>query len=65
MKDVGVAVVILGIKISKTLDVLVLSQSRYIGKILKKFNLYDCNHVGTPVDINLFSSKHKGEHITT
>ena len=37
MKDLGVADVILGIKISKTSDGLILSQSHYIEKILKKF----------------------------
>ena len=43
MKDMGVAYIILGIKISKISDKLVLLQSHYIEKILKKFNQYDCN----------------------
>ena len=64
MKDMGVADVILGIKISKTSNGLVLSQSHYIEKILRKFNQYDCNPVGTPVDINLHLSKNKGESIS-
>ena len=37
MKDLGVVDVILGIKISKTSNGLILSQSHYIEKILKKF----------------------------
>ena len=37
MKDLGVSDVILGVKISKTSDGLILSQSHYIEKILKKF----------------------------
>ena len=41
MKDLGVADVILGIKISKTSDGLILSQSHYIEKILKKFKQND------------------------
>ncbi|KAL0374359.1 UNVERIFIED_CONTAM: Retrovirus-related Pol polyprotein from transposon TNT 1-94 [Sesamum radiatum] len=41
MKDMGLADVILGIKISKTSDGLALSQSHYIENILKKFKAYD------------------------
>ena len=37
MKDMGVADVILGIKISKTCEGLVLSQSHYIEKVFEKF----------------------------
>ena len=37
MKDMGVADVILGMKITKTSDRYVLSQSHYIEKILSKF----------------------------
>ena len=36
MKDIGVVDVILGIKISRTPQRLVLSQSHYVDKILKK-----------------------------
>ena len=38
MKDMGVADVILGIKIAKTSSGLILSQCHYIEKILKRFN---------------------------
>ncbi|CAL9013656.1 unnamed protein product [Prunus brigantina] len=44
MKDLGVADVILGIKISRTSDGLVLSQSHYIEKILAKFSKYDTRY---------------------
>ena len=40
MKDLGVADVILGIKITRTSDGLVLSQSHYIKKVLEKFGRY-------------------------
>ncbi|KAL0322288.1 UNVERIFIED_CONTAM: Retrovirus-related Pol polyprotein from transposon TNT 1-94 [Sesamum calycinum] len=41
MKDMGLADVILGIKISKTSDGLALSQSHYVETILKKFKAYE------------------------
>ena len=57
MKDLGVADVILGIKISKTSDGLILSQSHYIEKILKKFKQNDSSPMRTPVDVNLHLTK--------
>ena len=57
MKDLGVADVILGIKIFKTSDGLILSQSHYIEKILKKFKENDISPMRTPVDVNLHLSK--------
>ncbi|KAH9715705.1 hypothetical protein KPL71_021156 [Citrus sinensis] len=53
MKDMGLADVILGIKIIKNENGLVLTQSHYIEKILKKFNYYDCKSVSTPFDSNI------------
>ena len=41
MKDLGVADVILGIKITRTSEGLVLSQFHYIEKVLEKFKNYD------------------------
>ena len=64
MKDLGVADVILGIKISKTSDGLILSQSHYIEKILKKFKQDDSSPARTPVDINLHLSKNNGKSIS-
>ena len=57
MKDLGVADVIIWIKISKTLDELILSQSHYIEKILKKFKQDDSSPTKTPIDVNLHLSK--------
>ena len=54
MKDLGVADVILGIKISKTSDRLILSQSHYIEKIIKKFKQNDSSPMRTHVDVNLY-----------
>ncbi|KAH9720235.1 hypothetical protein KPL70_006028 [Citrus sinensis] len=53
MKDMGLADVILGIKILKNDNGIVLTQSHYIEKILKKFNYYDCKSVSTPFDSNI------------
>ena len=64
MKDLGVAEVILEIKISKTSDGLILSQSHYIEKILKKFKQDDSSPTRTPVDVNLHLSKNNGKSIS-
>ena len=41
MKDMGLADVILGVKITRTFDGLALSQSYYVDKILEKFSKSD------------------------
>ena len=43
MKDMGEADVILGIKIKRENKGIVITQSHYIEKILKKFNRDDCS----------------------
>ncbi|GJZ21313.1 zinc finger, CCHC-type containing protein [Tanacetum coccineum] len=50
MKGTGEADVILGIKIKRENKGIVITQSRYIDKILKKFNHEDCSSVRTPMD---------------
>ncbi|KAL6333744.1 hypothetical protein AAG906_028930 [Vitis piasezkii] len=60
MKDLGVADIILGIKVSKTSDGLILSQSHYIEKILEKFKKYDIRPKKTPMDVNLHLFKNTG-----
>ena len=64
MKDLGVADVILGIKISKTSDRLILSQSHYIEKILNNFKQDDSSPMRTLVDVNLHLSKNNGKSIS-
>nr|GEX03252.1 zinc finger, CCHC-type [Tanacetum cinerariifolium] len=51
MKDIGEADVILGIKIKRKNKGIVITQSYYIEKILKKFNREDCSSVSTPIDL--------------
>ena len=55
-KDMGLADVILGIKISRNTNGLVLSQSHYVDKILEKFNKSDTSVARTPVDLTLHLS---------
>ena len=64
MKDLGVADVILGMKISRKFDGLVLSQSHYVKKILEKFKTYDDSLVRTPIDVNLHLTKNRGQGIS-
>ena len=64
MKDLGVADVILGTKISRTSGGLILSQSHYIEKLLDKFDKDESNIARTPVDINLHLFKNIGQSIS-
>ncbi|KAD4585972.1 hypothetical protein E3N88_23573 [Mikania micrantha] len=63
MKDMGLADVILGIKINRTQHGLVLSQSHYVNKILEKFNEGDTSVAQTPVDTTQHLSKNRGEGV--
>nr|GEZ00202.1 retrovirus-related Pol polyprotein from transposon TNT 1-94 [Tanacetum cinerariifolium] len=60
MKDMGLADVILGIKITRTQNGLVLSQAHYVDKILNTHNAGDSGLARTPVDNSLHLSKNKG-----
>ena len=52
MKDMGEAKVILGVKITRMGDSIMLSQEHYIEKILKRFGNFDAKLVSTPYDAN-------------
>ena len=62
MKDMGVADVILGVKIHKTSGGLALSQNQYIETILGKCKNLDIVPVKTPIDVNIHLSKNIGEN---
>ena len=64
IKDLHVADVILGMKISRKSNGLVLSQSHYVKKVLEKFRKYDDSPIRTPVNVNLYLSKNKGQGIS-
>ena len=55
---------ILGIKISKSQDGLVLTQDHYVNKILERFNKNNTNIAKTPVDVNLHLRKNTGDAIS-
>nr|CAN76029.1 hypothetical protein VITISV_016069 [Vitis vinifera] len=63
-KDMGLADVILGIKIKRTSNELILSQSHYVDKILGKFDKDNSGVARTPVDVTLHLSKNKGESVS-
>jgi hypothetical protein len=57
MKDLSIINVILGIKITRTYNGLVLFQSHYVEKVLNIFFKCDNNTVKTPMDISIYQSK--------
>ncbi|GJT46029.1 retrovirus-related pol polyprotein from transposon TNT 1-94 [Tanacetum coccineum] len=60
MKDMGLADVILGIKIIRTQNGLVLSQAHYVDKILNTHNAGDSGQARTPIDTSMHLSKNRG-----
>ena len=63
-KDLGIADVILGNKIYRTLQGLTLSQSHYVDKMLEKYKKYDTVITKTPIDVSLHLGKNIGDSIT-
>ncbi|PHT58324.1 hypothetical protein CQW23_00687 [Capsicum baccatum] len=61
MKDLGVADVILGIRIHRTPQGLALLQSHYIEKVLDKFKDMQFGIAKTPLDVNFALRKNEGE----
>ena len=64
MKDMGEVDVILGIKITRDFDRIMLSQGQYIERILKRFDYFDCTLVFTPYDDNIHLRKNKEESVS-
>ncbi|KAK6140627.1 hypothetical protein DH2020_025627 [Rehmannia glutinosa] len=63
MKDMGTADVIMGIKISRTPDGIILSQSHYVQKVLKKFNAFDSSPSNMPIDLSVNLVANKAEPV--
>ncbi|PHU17621.1 hypothetical protein BC332_13316 [Capsicum chinense] len=61
MKDLGVADVILGIRIHQTPQGLALSQSHYIEKVLDKFKYMEFGIAKTPLDASFALRKNEGK----
>ena len=64
MKNLGLVDVILGIRIKRTSDGLILSQSHYVDNILGKFDKDNSSIAITSVDITLHFSKNKVESVS-
>lgn len=64
MKDLGVADVILGIKIIKNYQGIVLSQSHYVVNVLKRFEQFDCVPAKTAYDPSCHLRKHTGPDVS-
>ncbi|KAK6134135.1 hypothetical protein DH2020_032135 [Rehmannia glutinosa] len=64
MKDMDLAHVILGIKISRTSNRLTLDQSHYVDKILEKFSNDDTSLARTPIDTSKHLLKNRGEAVS-
>lgn len=60
MKDLGEADVILGIKIFRSKNNLMISQSHYIEKVLKRFNKFNCSPISIPFEVSSKLSKNTG-----
>ncbi|KAF3660861.1 hypothetical protein FXO37_13199 [Capsicum annuum] len=60
MKGLGVADVILGIRIHRNPQRLALSQSHYIEKVLDKFKYMEFDIAKTPLDVNFALQKNEG-----
>lgn len=61
MKDMDITDVILGFKISRTSEIIVISQSHYVETVLRKFNAYDSSIVKTPMDECVHLGKNHGK----
>ena len=64
MKDLGEANIILGIKILRDNDCIILSQSHYVEKILKKFEYFDMSPMSTPFDSKVHLVKNRGDSVS-
>ena len=61
MKDLGVADLILGIKILRTPQGLALSQTHYINMVLEKYKYLDFKVAKTLINVNLALTKNQGQ----
>lgn len=64
MKDLGDAKVILRIKIIRDANGIVISQSNYIEKVLRRFDMFGCDLTPTPMNSNLGLMKKKRNSVS-
>ena len=64
MSDLGLMHYFLGIEVMQSDDGIFLSQKKYVGEILNKFHMKDCNSVSTPVECGMKLHKdHDGKKV--
>ena len=63
MKDLGEVNMILGIKVIKSENGIMLSQEHYVERLLKKFECWETTPVATPYDANSKLKKNNGEPV--
>jgi hypothetical protein len=57
MSDLGVMHYFIGIKVVQSVNGILISQKKYVQDILDRFQMKDCNHVGTPTKFGLKLNK--------
>ena len=63
MKDMGEVKIILGVKITRMGDSIMLSLEHYVEKILKRSEYFDAKPVSTPYDANTHLMKNRGDPV--
>ena len=53
MKDLGPVKLFMGLEIERSDDKLIISQQKFIEKVLCKFGMSDCNPIATPMEVGL------------
>ena len=64
MKDIGEVSVILGVRIIRKGNSILLSQEQYIEKLLRKFGYYDFKSMSTLYDANSILMKNRGKFVS-
>ena len=57
MTDIGLMSYYLGLEVKQMGDAIFISQESYVKEVLKKFKMFDCNPVNTPMEYGLRLSK--------
>ena len=64
MSDLGMMHYFLGIEVIQSGDGIFVSQKKYVGDILDRFQMKDCNPLSTPVEFGLKLHKdHEGKKV--
>ena len=63
-KDMGEVDVILGIKVIRKTNEIILSQAHYVESLLKKYGFYECSPIKIPLEVGSHLIKHHGEPVS-